>query len=192
MPQWELIPEPCSPGQPQLPRNQWSTETPHHWNWTKHVAIWAVMFKFRESSQGVLKFNLTRNVKYISVFILREGSILPLHSIASQSPPRVLPKRTWKIKFAYCSILPYTERYLSTGPWFYRENKVLETAAFFRARRTLGFKVYQRHAMHCTTNNDRMKRGPFFMLIIAEWWPKYVSLWGFGSMLNADQMGNFI
>lgn len=132
-----------------------SSESMKHWN-KRHttgteqsllVAIWAVMFKFRESSQGVLKFNLTRNVKYISVFILWEGSILPPHSIMSQSPLQALSNRTWKIKFSYCCVRPYAEKYLSMGPWFYGENKILETSAFFGARRyrswTLGFKVRQ-------------------------------------------------
>lgn len=89
-----------------FPLNQWSTETPHNWNRTKHVAIWAVMFKFRESSQDVLKFNLTRNVKYISVFILWAGSIFTPQSIASQSPLQAIPNRTWKIKLFYRRIFP--------------------------------------------------------------------------------------
>lgn len=45
---------------------------------------------YRESSRDVLKFNLTRNVKYISVFMHREGSILQ-RGIATQSPFKALP-----------------------------------------------------------------------------------------------------
>lgn len=168
-----------------LPLNQWSTETPHNWNRTKHVAILAVMFKFRESSQDVLKFNLTRNVKYTSVFILWEGSIL-----TPQSPLQAIPNRTWKIKFSCCRVFPYTERYLRTGQGFYGENEILETTALAHAGRSSSWILGLRYSRHMLCSV--LTATACSLLVITEWRPKYVSLWECGIIPNADQMGNFI
>ena len=89
MPQWEcdsvaLLPAPAS-------AFLWINEALKlHTTGTEQsmLPFWLWCLNYRESSQDVLKFNLTRNVKYISVFILWEGSILH----CTVSLPRVLLK----------------------------------------------------------------------------------------------------
>lgn len=129
-----------------FPLNQWSTETPHNWNRTKHVAILALMFKFRESSQDVLKFNLTRNVKYTSVFILWEGSILTPHS---QSSLQAIPNRTWKIKSAAAGFSPAQKDTFSRARVFMGKNEILETTALAGAGRSSSWILGLRYIGTC-------------------------------------------